>query len=132
MTAVILVLIGIAAVLTTIFATRAVLAVHQNVIEILHVLGARDSYIARQFARQALGLGLRGGLIGWILAAATLALLGHAASAAAILGPGLRLVPAISLLPWQWSLLVLVPIAAAAISYFTALATVHGALARMP
>ncbi len=132
MTAVILVLIGIAAVLTTIFATRAGLAVHQNVIEILHVLGARNSYIAGQFARQALGLGLRGGLIGLILAAATLALLGHAASAAAILGPGLRLVPAIVLLPWQWSLLVLVPIAAAAISYVTALATVHGALARMP
>jgi cell division transport system permease protein len=132
MTAVILVLIGIAAVLTTIFATRAGLAVHQNVIEILHILGARDSYIARQFARQALGLGLRGGLIGLILAAATLALLGHAASTAAILGPGLLLVPAITLLPWQWSMLVLVPIAAAAIAYFTALATVHGALARMP
>ncbi len=132
MTVVILVLIGIAAVLTTVFATRAGLAVHQNVIEILHILGARDSYIARQFARHALGLGLRGGVTGLVLAAATLALLGHAAAAAAILGPGLRLVPAITLLPWQWSVLVLVPIAAAAITYFTALATVHGALARMP
>jgi cell division transport system permease protein len=132
MTVVILALIGIAAVLTTIFATRAGLAVHQNVIEILHILGARDSYIAQQFARQMLGLGLRGGLIGLILAVATLALLGHATSTAAIWGPGLRLVPAIALLPWQWSLLVLVPIAAAAIAYFTALATVHGALARMP
>jgi cell division transport system permease protein len=132
MTVVVLVLIGMAAVLTTIFATQAGLAVHQNVIETLHILGARDSYIAQQFARQALGLGLRGGLIGLVLAAGTLALLGHAASGAAILGPGLRLVPAMTLLPWQWSLLVFVPIAATAIAYFTALATVHGALARMP
>jgi cell division transport system permease protein len=125
-------LIGAAAMLTTIFTTRAGLAVHQNVIEILHILGAHDSYIARQFARQALGLGLRGGLIGFVLAAVTLAVIGRAADTAAIFGPGLRLVPAIVLLPWQWATLVLLPIAAAAIAYFTALATVRRALARMP
>lgn len=128
----ILVLIGLAAVLTTIFTTRAGLAVHQNVIEILHILGAQDSYIARQFARQALGLGLRGGLIGFALAIATLLVLGRAADTAAMLGAGVRLVPAIFLQPWQWALLVLLPIAAAAIAYFTALATVQRALARMP
>ena len=33
-----------------IFTTRAGLAVHHNVIEILHIIGARDGYIARQFA----------------------------------------------------------------------------------
>ncbi len=40
---VIVILIGLAAGLTTIFTTRAGLAVHQNVIEILHILGAHDS-----------------------------------------------------------------------------------------
>ena len=128
----IVVLIGSVAMLTTIFTTRAGLAVHQNVIEILHILGAHDSYIARQFARQALGLGLRGGLIGFALAIVTLAVLGRAADTAAFLGPGLRLVPSIVLQPWQWATLVLLPIAAAAIAYFTALATVRRALARMP
>ena len=128
----IVVLIGLVAMLTTIFTTRAGLAVHQNVIEILHILGAHDSYIARQFARQALGLGLRGGLIGFALAIVTLAVLGRAADTAAFLGPGLRLVPSIVLQPWQWAMLVLLPIAAAAIAYFTALATVQRALARMP
>jgi cell division transport system permease protein len=128
----IVVLIGLAAMLTTVFTTRAGLAVHQNVIEILHILGAHDSYIARQFARQALGLGLRGGLIGLALAIVTLAILGRAADTAAIFGPGLRLVPSIALQPWQWATLVLLPIVAAAIAYFTALATVQRALARMP
>lgn len=130
--AVILLLIGIAAVLTTVFTTRAGLAVHQNVIEILHILGAHDSYIARQFARQALGLGWRGGLMGWALAVITLLLLGQAAEHASVFGPSLRLVPSIVLQLWQWALLVLLPIAAATISYFTALATVQRALARMP
>ncbi|HEY5208720.1 MAG TPA: FtsX-like permease family protein [Stellaceae bacterium] len=128
----VVVLIGAAAILTTIFTTRAGLAVHQNVIEILHILGAHDRYIARQFARQALGLGLRGGLVGLALAVVTLAAIGHAADVAAIFGPGLRLVPSFMPLPWQWAVLAILPIAAAAIAHFTALATVSRALARLP
>lgn len=129
---IIVVLIGLAAVMTTVFTTRAGLAVHQNVIEILHILGAHDSYIARQFARQALTLGLRGGLIGLALAVVTLAVLGHAGNTASILGSGLRLLPTLSLAPLQWLSLLLLPVAAAAIAYSTALATVTRALARMP
>ncbi|HXE16559.1 MAG TPA: cell division protein [Stellaceae bacterium] len=130
--AAILLLIGAAAVMTTMFTTRAGLAVHQNVIEILHILGAQDSYIARQFARQSLALGWRGGVMGWALAVVTLLLLGQAAEHAAVFGPSLRLVPSIVLRWWQWAALALLPVAAAAISYFTALATVRRALARMP
>jgi cell division transport system permease protein len=129
---IIVVLIVAAAVLTTVFTTRAGLAVHHNVIEILHILGAHDSYIARQFARQSLGLGMRGGLIGLALAVVTLLLLGHAADTASLFGPDLRLLPTVSLRPLQWLSLIALPIAAAAISYFTALATVTRALARMP
>jgi cell division transport system permease protein len=128
----IVVLIGAAAVLTTIFTTRAGLAVHHNVIEILHIIGAHDSYIARQFARQALGLAWRGALVGLALAVATLAGIGHAAEASAILGTDLRLVPSFMLAPWQWAVLALLPFAAAAIAHFTALTTVRRALARMP
>ena len=40
----------------------------------LHVVGARDGYIARAFGRRFLGLGLRGGLIGGALAMALFAL----------------------------------------------------------
>lgn len=129
---IIVVLIVAAAVLTTVFTTRAGLAVHHNVIEILHILGAHDSYIARQFARQSLGLGMRGGLIGLALAIVTLLLLGHATDTASLFGPDLRLLPTVSLRPLQWLSLLGLPIAAAAISYFTALATVTRALARMP
>jgi cell division transport system permease protein len=125
-------LIGAAAALTTIFATRAGLAVHQGVIEILHLLGARDSYIAGQFARQAMVLGFRGGMIGFVLAVATLFGIGHAARTAALLGPGVRLLPSFSLLAWQWAGLALLPFAAALIARVTARAVVSRALARMP
>src|SRR5512142_2321404 len=48
-----LLLIGLAAALTVVFVARAGLAAHRRVIEILHLVGAHDGYIARQFERHA-------------------------------------------------------------------------------
>ena len=72
-------LIGLAAVAIIVFATRAGLAVHSEIIEVLHVIGARDSYIAGQFQGHALWLGLRGGAYGLALALATFFLLAQLA-----------------------------------------------------
>ena len=40
------------------------------VVEVLHFVGARDSFVARTFARHFLAVGLQGGLIGGAVAAA--------------------------------------------------------------
>src|SRR3546814_18184528 len=48
------------------------LAAHQRSIELLHMIGAQDSYVARQFQNHALRFGLRGGLIGLLGALPTL------------------------------------------------------------
>ncbi|GAB6051847.1 FtsX-like permease family protein [Magnetospira thiophila] len=77
---VVVALIGLAMVATIVFATRTGLAIHQDVIEVLHLTGAQDSYIARQFAERALMLGIKGGLIGLVLAAPTLWGLGQLAA----------------------------------------------------
>ena len=61
-----------------VFTARIGLAIHHSVIEILHLLGAQDAYIARQFQVHALWLGLRGGVIGGMAAAVTVAILGPA------------------------------------------------------
>ena len=61
-------LIAGAAAATVMVATRASLAVHRETIELLHLIGAQDGFVARAFARRALGMGLRGGLIGLGLA----------------------------------------------------------------
>jgi|SRR6185437_2756648 cell division transport system permease protein len=128
----IMTLIGAAAVLTVVFTTRAGLAVHHAVIEVLHLIGARDNYIATQFQRQALDLGLRGGLIGLALAVATLLAIGRAGAAASLLGGEVTLLPAMTLAPWHWSMLALLPPVAGLIAMLTARITVMRALARMP
>ncbi len=51
-------------VLSVSFATRGAMATNRPVVEVLHVIGARDRYIAGQFQRHFLVLGLEGGVIG--------------------------------------------------------------------
>ena len=128
----ILVMVGIAAVLTVIFTTRAGLAVHHDVIELLHLMGARDLYIARQFETEAMRMGLSGGIGGIALAALTLWGLSHAAAATAVLGEEAKLLPDLSLVLWQWAALALLPVLAGAAALATARFTVMRALARMP
>ena len=124
---VILVVVGGATVGTVVFATRTGLAVHADVIEVLHLVGARDSYIARQFARMALGMGLRGGFLGLALAAPLVFVVGRLAQRL-----GTAVVPDLSLSPVEWVMLGLVPLVMAAIATVTADITVRRALARMP
>jgi len=125
-------LIFVAAVLTVIFTTRTGLAVHRDVIELLHLMGARDTYIAAQFQFQALRLGLVGGAVGLVLAIATLLVLGHASDAASILGERSLPLPSLSLAFVDWLVLPLLPAAAALLAMVTARVTVLGALSRMP
>jgi cell division transport system permease protein len=51
------------------FATRGAMAGNREIIEVLHFVGAADSYISRQFQSHFLRLGLRGGVFGGALAA---------------------------------------------------------------
>jgi cell division transport system permease protein len=53
-----------ATVFSVTFATRAAMATNRPVIEVLHFVGAKSSFIGGHFQRHFLGLGLRGGLIG--------------------------------------------------------------------
>ena len=74
--AVIFCLVLIAMALAVAFATRGAMAGSREVIIVLHFVGARDSYIARQFQRHFLLLGLRGGVIGGTVAIAAFAIAG--------------------------------------------------------
>ncbi len=65
----ILALVFVATVLSVIFATRGAMAINSGVVSVLHIVGAEDGFIAREFQRHFLLLGLRGGLIGAAAAA---------------------------------------------------------------
>ncbi|AWK89263.1 hypothetical protein DEW08_22495 (plasmid) [Azospirillum thermophilum] len=120
-------LIGSAGVMSVVFAVRAGLAIHRNLVELLHLMGATDRYVSRQFEAHVTGLALRGGTVGLVLALATLGGVMHAADR---LQAGL--LPDVGLQPWQWGVLVLVPLAAALLATATARWTVLRTLESLP
>jgi cell division transport system permease protein len=70
----ILVLMVAATVLSVTFATRGAMATNKTVIEVLHLVGAKNGFIAGNFQRHFLLLGLQGGAIGGGAAVALFAL----------------------------------------------------------
>jgi cell division transport system permease protein len=66
----ILALVIIVTVLSVTFATRGAMATNSAIVEVLHYVGATDSFISGQFQRHFLLLGLKGGAIGGGLAIA--------------------------------------------------------------
>lgn len=75
----ILALIGLCAIAIVIFATRAALEANREVVEVLHLVGARDSFIARQVWGRFLKTGLTAGIIGLVLGILTFFLAAGAA-----------------------------------------------------
>jgi len=118
-------LIAAAAVTTVIFVTTTGLSIHRRVIEIVHLVGAHDSYIATQFLMHAMRLGLIGGIGGVGLAGATLIGLDR------LLARGqTNLLPSLALDLNQWLTLAVVPIAVSLVAMITAHLTVLFVLRR--
>jgi cell division transport system permease protein len=59
-----------ATLLMVVFATRGAMAANRDIVEILHFVGAKNRFIAGQFQRHFLHLGLKGALTGGGIAAA--------------------------------------------------------------
>lgn len=116
-------LVGGAATAIIVFATRAGMAAHNKTIELLHLIGAHDSYIARQFQFRLLVLSLIGGALGLVLGAITLIVLTLLSSQVEA-----SLVPRLSLTAAHWAILALLPILGTAVATVTARMTVSRAL----
>ncbi|MBF0168970.1 MAG: cell division protein [Alphaproteobacteria bacterium] len=119
-------LVGVITSATVIFATRTGMAIHHQVIEVLHLIGAQDDYIARQFARRTFLMGLKGGVIGLGLGIGAIFSFGFMARS---LEGGV--LPEFWLTPAHWLAVVSLPLAAAWIATLTARIAVLRALARM-
>jgi cell division transport system permease protein len=127
MALVVVLLVVLAASIMVAFVTRMGLAAHQRSIELLHLIGAQDAYVARQFQNHALGFGLRGGLLGLVAALPTLY---FARLLLQRIDSGL--LPELNFLPHEWAGFVLLPVAAALVTMLTARVTVLRTLARLP
>lgn len=110
--------------LTIVFATRASLAEFAQVIEVLHIVGARDGFIASQFARRAFLQTVLGGVVGLILYAPAFGVVAWLASR---IEQGI--LPEIRFSPVYWATLACLPFAAGLVALITANVTVRRALA---
>jgi len=122
----IIVLITASTMAAVTFATRSGVAIHREVIEVLHLIGATDEHIAQEFKRQARRLALRGSVPGVLFALLTIVVVGILAGRVDSL-----LLPSAALRWWHWIVLAAVPVFATAIAAVTARWTVLRALRRM-
>ena len=110
-----------------VFATRAGLDAREDIVEVLHLIGARDEYIAQEFQYQNLKLGLYASLIGMGAAFATLILM---AALGGLWGSADQayLLPPVDITLNAILSLLLVPLAAAAVIATTTRITVVNVL----
>jgi cell division transport system permease protein len=81
----ILALVAMATTAIIVSATKSSMASNKDIVEVLHFVGATDRFIAREFEKHFLRLGVRAGMVGALLALAVFLLM---PSAVQILGGG--------------------------------------------
>lgn len=121
------VIIGVTTAIAIAGAVKSRVAIHKKDVELLHLMGASDSYISKQFQRHAWILALQGSAAGMAFGLIIIVLIGFffASSAAA-------LVPDFSLNMVHIFMILLLPALACLIAGLTAKFTVLRELALMP
>jgi len=122
----VMIVILISAVATVIVTTRTGLAIHSDVVEVLHLIGAQDSYVARQFQVHTLRLATIGAVAGFAFGAGVVFL---AQTYGGRLSGGLLLDLALG--PLQWALLFVLPVVAILLVVVTVGITVMRVLGKM-
>lgn len=120
-------IIGVTTVTAVAGAIRARMAVHHEEVGLLHLMGAPDSYIARQFQHHSLIMGLKGGAAGTAAGAVILLLTGAAAGRMDV-----GLLPGFHLSAAHFAMMTALPVLAGLIAMLTARQTVYHALEEMP
>lgn len=111
----------------SIFAARAGLAANHEIVSVLHLVGATDTFIAREVQRRFFILGLRGAMIGFVAALTALML---AALAVKSGGAGETFLPSLRLGGWMILWLTAAPVGACLVTAMTARLTVLNTLRR--
>ena len=77
----VLMLIMVATVLAIVFATRGTMASNRSIVDVLHFIGASNSFIAGEFQGRFLTIGFRGGMLGGFAAIVFFIVVGFAVGA---------------------------------------------------
>ena len=120
-------IIGFTTVVAISGAIRSRMALHKKEVELLHLMGASDHYITRQFQKHARTLSFQGALLGVLFGALALVLVPFFAADAAA-----GLLPDFTLTYWHYAVIASLPLLAAVIAEITARITVLRTLALLP
>ncbi len=120
-------IIGLTTLVAVAGGVRSKLSENKEELELLHLMGATDSYIAKQLHRHTLILSLQGGLVGIAAGAVVQMLIGLIAGEI-----GVNLLPDFRLSAGQWGMLALMPLPIALLAMLTARFTVLRVLTKMP
>lgn len=108
------------------YTTQMSLGLHHNIIEILHIVGAKDTYVAQQYAKRMAFLGFIGGVIGLFFAIPAIFFIGNLATA---IEGGIISDAALSFT--DWGLILSLPLFSMLIAMLTAYYTVKRTLKKM-
>lgn len=108
------------------YTTQMSLGLHHSIIEILHIVGAKDTYIAQQYAKRMAFLGFIGGIIGLFFAIPAIYFISNLA--ASIEG---GIISNASLRITDWISIISLPLFSMLISMLTAYYTVKNTLKKM-
>lgn len=122
-----IIVIGFTTVVAVAGAVRARLAVHKADVELLHLMGAADRYISRQFQRHSLLLGLTGGAMGTVAGMIAMVLIGWVSGEMDV-----NLMPEYRISFLQIVAMIVLPLIIAGLATITARLTVMRELSGMP
>lgn len=122
----VLLLIAGICVFSIFYATETSLGIHKEIIEILHIMGATDSYVAKQYAVRSFWVGLWAGLAGTLVCCVAVGVIAHLAEP---LKTGLMSGYSVSAV--KWLLLAFLPVASAVLSMLTAYVSVKQTLGKI-
>lgn len=119
--------IGITTMVAVAGASRSRLSMHFTDIELLHLIGANDDYIAKQFSRHATLMTFEGCMVGAIMALSSLWLVTHFQTP-----DEAALIPALNLSIFDWAALASLPALGCGIAFITSRFTTLSFLKRLP
>jgi cell division transport system permease protein len=120
-------IVGVTTVTAIAGAIRTLMAVHSEEIELLHLMGAGDEYITRQFQKHSLILAVKGGIAGGIAASVAIYIISELAGEMDV-----ALLPEFSMQFSKLLALFSTPVVIGIIAMLTARITVLKALSKMP
>jgi cell division transport system permease protein len=126
----ILLMIIMATAMIIIFATRSGLAANEDIVEVLHLIGAKDGLIAKEFQNHFFWIALWAGLMGIGGAGLTFMALGQA-SRAGWAAEAIAFLPTLAFQPSFYVFLLLIPTGAIALTTITARLTVIQTLTKV-